>query len=202
MPDQPDQTKPAAPVMSPQADLPPLPMDTQPETKKEDAPSGNPPAPEGQPVISSVPKKKFGTGKIIATILGILLLVGGVGAGIFLTNEQQLFKQSAHYGTPILPPTVPPAQAKCSSIKVYDINWLSLTEEQLGQQTPSTIVNFCVSGIAENGSFDMAKFQINEAEYQTTSINPNNSNEFCQEYTLPEGGVIVNAQIHHTTGWK
>lgn len=45
-------------------------------------------------VISS-PKKKFGTGKIIATILSLFLLIGGVGAGIALTQQQQLFNQKA-----------------------------------------------------------------------------------------------------------
>jgi hypothetical protein len=41
------------------------------------------------------PKKKFGGKRIIATILGIFLLVGGVGAGIVLTQQQQLFQQKA-----------------------------------------------------------------------------------------------------------
>lgn len=51
-----------------------------------------------QPVItSSQPKKKFagGKGKIIATILGIFLLVGGVGAGIVLVNQQQDVRERA-----------------------------------------------------------------------------------------------------------
>jgi len=46
------------------------------------------------PVISS-PKKKFGGGKIIATILGLFLLVGGVGAGIVLTQQQQIVQPKA-----------------------------------------------------------------------------------------------------------
>jgi hypothetical protein len=41
------------------------------------------------------PKKKFGGGKIIATILGLVLLVGGVGAGVVLTQQQQLFQPKA-----------------------------------------------------------------------------------------------------------
>ncbi len=43
----------------------------------------------------SSPKKKFGGGKVIATILGLFLLVGGVGAGLLLTQQQQLFNQKA-----------------------------------------------------------------------------------------------------------
>lgn len=46
------------------------------------------------PTITS-PKKKFGGGRVIATILGILLLVGGLGAGVYITQQQQLFQQKA-----------------------------------------------------------------------------------------------------------
>lgn len=46
------------------------------------------------PTIST-PKKKFGGGKIIATILGLFLLVGGVGAGIVLTQQQQVLAPKA-----------------------------------------------------------------------------------------------------------
>ena len=47
------------------------------------------------PPIVSTPKKKFGGGKVFATILGIFLLVGGLGAGLILTQQQQLFNQKA-----------------------------------------------------------------------------------------------------------
>ena len=52
-------------------------------------------APSDLPPMVSSPKKKFGGKKIIATILGIFLLVGGIGAGIVLTQQQQLFQQKA-----------------------------------------------------------------------------------------------------------
>ena len=39
--------------------------------------------------------KKFGGPKIISTVLGMLLLAGGVGAGVALVMTPQLFKQSA-----------------------------------------------------------------------------------------------------------
>lgn len=47
------------------------------------------------PIIteSKIPKK--GRGKIIATILGVLLLVGAVGAGVVLVGQKQLFEQKA-----------------------------------------------------------------------------------------------------------
>ena len=56
-------------------------------------------APSDLPPMVASPKKKFGGKKIIATILGIFLLVGGVGAGIILTQQQQLFQQKASEGT-------------------------------------------------------------------------------------------------------
>src|SRR5579859_4450073 len=39
------------------------------------------------------PKRKLGP--IVATIFGLLLLVGGVGAGLFLVNQQQHLGQKA-----------------------------------------------------------------------------------------------------------
>ena len=91
---------PVPPSIFPQSDLPPLPPAFS--TVAEPAPAA--PSPGGgnssssPPDISSViskPKKKFGGGKIIATILGLIVLVGGIGAGILLTQQQQLFKQKA-----------------------------------------------------------------------------------------------------------
>lgn len=92
------------PVISPQSDLPPLPPAFQ-NLGSEETPAPTeaipPPSDTGSaapPDISSViskPKKKFGGGKIIATILGLFLLVGGVGAGIILTQQPQLLQQKA-----------------------------------------------------------------------------------------------------------
>lgn len=46
-------------------------------------------APSDLPPMVASPKKKFGGKRIIATILGIFLLVGGVGTGVYLVNQQQ-----------------------------------------------------------------------------------------------------------------
>ncbi len=46
-------------------------------------------------VGTTPPKKKFAGGKVIATILGLFLLVGGVGAGVFLTSENQDIREKA-----------------------------------------------------------------------------------------------------------
>jgi hypothetical protein len=109
----------APPIIFPQSDLPPLPPvfstinetgSAEQNTPKSDVPATpplsqvtNPPADinigsGAPPDISSVipkAKKKFGGGKIIATILGLVILVGGVGAGILLTQQPQLFQQKA-----------------------------------------------------------------------------------------------------------
>lgn len=57
-----------------------------------------PPMPSASmpPVITSPPPKpKMKGGKIFAMILGLFLLVGGVGAGIILVQQPQLFQQMA-----------------------------------------------------------------------------------------------------------
>ncbi len=93
----------------PQEDTPPVPafqavtteVPSQPIPESSPAPTEAPadtgsaaPIDAFAPTISS-PKKKFGGGKVIATILGLFVLIGGVGAGIFLTQQQQLFNQKA-----------------------------------------------------------------------------------------------------------
>lgn len=100
----------APPVIFPQSDLPPFPPVFQ-DLPENDKTTGQlvdqptmPPAVNGdntldtQPDISSInpkPKKRFGKGKIIATILGIVVLVGGVGAGVLMTQQQQIFQPQA-----------------------------------------------------------------------------------------------------------
>ncbi len=94
-------TPPVAPVLFPQSDLPPLSPEFQ-NLSKNDVPAIPPVNSDAgsatPPDISSVipkAKKKFGGGKIIATILGLVLLVGGIGAGIILIQQKQLVPQQA-----------------------------------------------------------------------------------------------------------
>lgn len=55
--------------------------------------------PESTPLttttIASTPRKKTMGGKVIATILGLFLLVGGVGAGLFLVQQNQNIEEEA-----------------------------------------------------------------------------------------------------------
>lgn len=46
-------------------------------------------------VVTSGPRKKFAGGRVIATILGLFLLVGGIGAGVFLTEQNQNIQEKA-----------------------------------------------------------------------------------------------------------
>jgi hypothetical protein len=48
-------------------------------------------------VTTGAPKKKFAGGKTIATILGIFLLVGGIGAGVYLTGQNQNIGEKASW---------------------------------------------------------------------------------------------------------
>lgn len=86
------------PMISPQTDIPPLPPAFQnlPEegTPTTDKDNGSAAPPDISSVLPKA-KKKFGGGRIIATILGLIVLVGGVGAGILLTQQQQLINQKA-----------------------------------------------------------------------------------------------------------
>lgn len=86
-----------------QTDLPPLPPDFQNVPADDpivspvnDSGSAAPPDSDLPPIITT-PKKKFGGGKIIATILGIFLLVGGVGTGVYLVRQQQTVGSKAAY---------------------------------------------------------------------------------------------------------
>ncbi|MFH1863883.1 MAG: hypothetical protein ABIJ85_03185 [bacterium] len=65
-----------------------------------DAPPQEVNTPSGLPPIipPSKPKKRFGGGKMIATILGLLVLVGSLGAGIILVKQQQDIREKAAGG--------------------------------------------------------------------------------------------------------
>ena len=100
------------PMISPQTDIPPLPPAFQnlPEegTPTTDKDNGSAAPPDISSVLPKA-KKKFGGGRIIATILGLFVLIGGVGAGIVLTQQQQLFQQKAS----VLLPCVSEAGGQC-----------------------------------------------------------------------------------------
>ena len=67
------------------------------QTISDSAPLPNPDGSTGVPpmVPGLTPKKKFGGKKIVATILGILVLLGSLGAGIILVKQQQDIREKA-----------------------------------------------------------------------------------------------------------
>ena len=120
----PQTNQPVNPVVTTDLDIPPLPPDfqnIQPTTTPtpmvppmEKAGDSGSAAPSNLPPIVSTPKKKFGGKRIIATILGVLLLVGGVGAGLVLTQQQQLFNQKASGCTALCLKNATPAECGCN----------------------------------------------------------------------------------------
>lgn len=94
VPPAPDfQTVPAAPPVATDTVAVPNPiMANSPVQQPENSGSA---APVDFPTMTSSPKKKFGGGKVIATILGLFVLIGGVGAGIVLTQQQQILQPQA-----------------------------------------------------------------------------------------------------------
>ncbi len=91
--DQQSTSTPTVPVTPQPAPVAPVATSGQPLSN-----SSGSAAPGDLPPLVTPPKKKFGGGRIIATILGLFLLVGGIGAGIALTSQQQLFEQKAGSG--------------------------------------------------------------------------------------------------------
>ena len=104
------------------------------------------------------------------------------------------------------PPPTPAPTAFCQNVKAYSgANFVLLTPESISMIQEGDPLHFCVTGSATGGSFDKAKFTINEVvQPETTLIRPG-STDFCQSYTVPAGVTTFNvtAQIHHITlGWK
>jgi len=92
MPDQPNLAQP--PTFPDTPDIPAMPVTDTPQTPTP------PPTPSDDilnipPMIVDSSSSKKRSGRIIATILGILILVGAVGAGVILTREKQLFREKA-----------------------------------------------------------------------------------------------------------
>lgn len=105
---------------------------------------------------------------------------------------------------PIITPTSSPVAPYCAAIHVYDAEWNVISTADLSKLVAGATINFCVSGAAPSGTFDMARFTINGVQQTDTTTRWPGSTDFCQSYTLPEGTstFTVSAQIHHSTeGW-
>ena len=85
-------------VIPPTLQASPIPIpvdDTQKPITPSDSGSAAPSNDVVMPPIITTQKKKFAGGKVIATILGLFLLVGGLGAGIFLVGQNQDIREQA-----------------------------------------------------------------------------------------------------------
>lgn len=90
---------PSEDVPFPVNDLPPLtdtvmPIESQVMANAPQTP-GNPPPFDIPPVVTPLTKKGWSGGKIVGAVLGLLLLVGGIGAGILLVQQQQDIRKDA-----------------------------------------------------------------------------------------------------------
>lgn len=105
------------------------------------------------------------------------------------------------------PPSTGGLTASCQKVTAYSSTWTALTGAQLSALKSGSVVNFCVTGTASSGSFDMAKFTINGVVQPQTTTKGSGpaAAAFCQSYTIPAAtySFSVSAQIHHVTlGWS
>ena len=171
--------------------------------------------------------KKMGRKGLVATILGLLLLVGGVGAGLYLTGQKQDIREEAAVGDvaePTATPTPLSTQYKCKEVRAYKVtadvtdpaNWTLLTVTGLKTLKEDDVVYFTVLGtstdtITANGGFDKGEFTINSGTpIESTNVKPKattdttNNVEFYYQYTVPADRVNfdIKGRLHHVTaGW-
>lgn len=107
--------------------------------------------------------------------------------------------------TPTPTPTPVVAAPYCGAVVAYDSNWNTLSSTDLSSLTAGATINFCVTGSATSGTFDMARFIINGVQQaDTTTKKPGSTTAFCQSYTIPKSTATftISAKIHHSTlGW-
>ena len=107
--------------------------------------------------------------------------------------------------TPTPKPTSPPViSAKCLNVKVYDASWNALSSDDLKNLSPGDTVRFAVAGEATSGSFDKARFSLNNSSLGETSNKKPGTQEFYVEYEIPENitNFSVKGEVHHSElGW-
>ncbi len=113
--------------------------------------------------------------------------------------------------TPSPSPTAeatPPTQqisAQCISVKIYDKDWNTITASQFSNLGPGNVVRFAAGGSTNGGQFEAARFTINgNVENEVIQKVPGNSNEFYQEYVIPNetANFTIKAELRHSSlGW-
>jgi hypothetical protein len=98
----------------------------------------------------------------------------------------------------------PAISAACLEIKAFDTEWNRLSASELSNLKAGDTVRFTVAGTATSGSIDKARFTINGVQRAETTSKRPQTNEFYDEYTIPEDttSFTIGAQIHHSSlGW-
>jgi len=106
--------------------------------------------------------------------------------------------------TPSPPP--PGISAQCLNIQAFDTDWNKLSSADLSNLKPGDTVRFTVAGTTTSGTIDKARFTINGVQRLEVTQKRPGTQEFYDEYTLPEGitSFSINAQLHHSDpsiGW-
>ena len=216
------------PVVSTEgADTPPPPMITASDSlSAEKSPTSSPPLDISPVVVTSTSKRNVGKKAFVATILGLILLVGGITAGLYLTRQKQDIREEA-----FIPPGnevtteggTTSSAISCLDIRVYKVegagtgseNWTRLSADDLKKLKAGTEIYLAAvvqSNSTEiNGGFLGAKFSINGVtQPETTKIRMPSSPEGTTNthliydiYTVPAGitNFNITAQIHYNSGW-
>lgn len=75
----------------------------------------------------------------------------------------------------------------CLDVRAYDIEWNSLTINDLSLLSPGDSVRFSVRGNSSDNGINKARFSLNgNTPIETTKIKPGTNNEYYQEFTLPD----------------
>ena len=102
-------------------------------------------------------------------------------------------------------PTTPPGiSAQCGEVKAYNTSWILLSANDLKGLQTGNHVRFAVSGTTNGGSFDKARFTINNSLKPEVTTKKPGTNEFYYEYIVPQGttSFSVKGELHHTSlGW-
>ena len=97
-----------------------------------------------------------------------------------------------------MPPNI---SASCTAAKAYDTAWNELSTDELNQLKSGDKVRFTVAGNTSDGTFDKAKFQINNTLSPEVTTKKPGSDEFYYEYTIKAtdtGSTMnVSAWVHH-----
>lgn len=108
--------------------------------------------------------------------------------------------------TPTASPTPSPTpMAACLGTTMYTPAWTSISANEFYNLPAGGQVYFCTQGTTNSGTFDMARFTINNVlRPDVTFVGPGGVG-FCDLYTIPSNTYTftVQGEIHHTTlGWR